>query len=86
MLESNHEIIDKMIECDENYKSIISEACKYIGQHKTYSITNYAVLCDNKLVCFTGSDIIDAINLCDFLDKKFPGKKFYYSDEFLEIT
>lgn len=82
-IEVHHEIIDKFIKTNDDYKSIISEACTFMG--KKYSVTNYAVTCDNKIVCFTGSDICDAVNLCSFLEKKFPGKHFSYSEEFPSI-
>lgn len=86
-IESNHEIINKMLEPKNEYSNnMLSEACKFMGECKKYSITNYAVCCDGKIVCFTGSEVIDASNLCDFLEKKFPGKKFYNSQEFPEIT
>lgn len=84
-IESHHEIIDKMIESDKNCINMLSKACEYMGEYKSYSITNYAVLCENKIVCFTGSDVMDADNLCDFLEKNFPNKKFYISQEFPSI-
>lgn len=84
-IESHHEIIDKMIESDEKHINMLSKACEYMGKYKSYSITNYAVLCENKIVCFTGSDVMDASNLCDFLEKKFPNKGFYISQEFPSI-
>ncbi len=84
-IESHHEIIDKMIDNDKKYINILSKACEYMSKYKSYSITNYAVLCENKIVCFTGSDVMDADNLCSFLERNFPNKKFYISEEFLSI-
>jgi len=86
-IESHHEIIDKLIETRESdYRTILSDACEFMDGNKMYSITNYAVLCEDKIVCFTGSDVMDASNMCYFLKQKFPDKDFYHSEEFPEIT
>ena len=72
------DIIDDIIK-----KDIHREICKYLKM--CYSISNYAVLCDDKILCFAGSDIIDAVNICDFLSKKYPNNKFETSGEFMSF-
>ena len=47
-----------------------------------YSITNYAVLCDGEMICFCGSDIMDADRISAEIGYLFPDKKFYVSEEF----
>jgi hypothetical protein len=85
MVEIHDEIIDEMIKQKDDHTTMMSEACKFMGEHKYYSITNYAVICEGKIVCFTGPDVIDAGNLCHFLETKFPGKNFTHSSEFPSI-
>ena len=50
-----------------------------------YHLTNYAVMLNDKIVCFTGSDIINARNVEDMLKEKYPDLEFYISEEFIEL-
>lgn len=79
IIQSAHEIIDDIIEKD--IMSEISQECDVM-----YSITNYAVLCDNKLLCFAGSDIIVADNLCDAFKRRYPDNEFTITDEFMDFS
>lgn len=78
-LESAGEMIDKILE-DETHKEICEKFD--VG----YYITNYAVTCDDKLLCFTGSDIIDADNIRNFLRRKYPDHEFDISEEFMGFS
>lgn len=71
----DNEITDKLIE--ENLLTKIAGKVRMM-----YSITNYAILCDSKIVCFCGSDIMNADNISHQLKKIFPDKTFYISEEF----
>lgn len=79
IIETDGDLIDDIIE-----KNIHNEICERFN--KLHSITNYAVTCDGKLLCFTGSDIIDAHNIRSFLRKKYPNRKFNISEEFMEFS
>ena len=82
MIKANQKVIDKLIEHFDSTSPI-----KKIAEtlNCNISITNYAVSCDNELVCFCGPDIIHADNVCSELEKIFPDKKFTISEEFLSI-
>jgi len=82
MIKANNEVIDKLIEVVD-----FSSDLKKIAENLNCDtgITNYAVSCDNKLVAFCGSDIIQADNVCSELEKIFPDKEFTISEEFLSI-
>jgi hypothetical protein len=78
MIESANDIIDDILE-----KKIYKEICEKFN--KLYSITNYAVLCDGKLLCFTGGDITDAWDIEKFLRSKYTNHEFSISDEFMSF-
>ncbi len=82
MIKANQEVINKLIEVNK-----FSSDLKKIAENLNCDtgITNYAVSCDDRLVCFCGSDIIHADNVCSELKKVFPDKHFVISEEFLSI-
>jgi len=68
--------IDKLY---ENEKELIHEICKEFK--KQYSDPAYAIMLENEIVCFTGSDIIDADNILIYLKNKYPDLDFQISNE-----
>lgn len=78
MIEIDGDLIDDIIENNVHHE--IYERFKIQN-----SITNYAVTCDEKLVCFTGSDIIDADNIRGFLQRKYTDRTFSITDEFMSF-
>lgn len=61
---------------DENIKNIL-----YHGSFKNYSAPTYAIMHENQIVCFVGSDIVDADNVKGYLSRKYPEYEFYISNE-----
>lgn len=69
------EITDDLI-----FNNKLTKIAKTVGY--MYGVTNYAILCDGKIVCSCGSDIVDADNIYIQLSKMYPKKEFSISDEF----
>lgn len=75
----DHETIDNMIENNHHV-----EIAKY--SNLKFSITNYGIYSDEGFICFTGSNIINADNICDKLRRLYPNKKFYIAEEFMGFS
>ena len=73
------DLIDDLIEKNHHVK--IANYCKV-----QFSITNYGIYSNDGFVCFTGSDIIDADNICCKLRKLYPNKDFNITEEFMSFT
>lgn len=76
ILKAHDEIIDEILN-----KNLCNKIAEENGV--MYYPTNYAITCENKLVCYTGSDYIVANNIQNSLEKYFPNKEFLISEEFL---
>jgi hypothetical protein len=76
-------MVDKLYEDD---LKIIREIMQ-LTRAKNFSAPSYSVLYgdENEIILNTGSDIIDADNVCSFLNKKFNTDKFYISNEYISI-
>jgi hypothetical protein len=59
----------------------INEICEKFGKY--YHPGSYAVLCNGKMLCFTGPDIMSADNIVCFLRDKYPENQYAISDEIL---
>ena len=64
------------------------EICNKLNMY--YYLTSYAILTKignkNIILCYAGTDIIDAVNIREILIKKYPDQIFFISEEFTEFS
>jgi hypothetical protein len=73
-------IIDKIFYGNDR-KNNIDNILKLTNK-KYYHPSGYCIMSNNEIICFTGSDIVNADNVCTFLRKKYPEIEFNISNQF----
>ena len=62
--------------------------CEKFGMK--YCLSNYAIMTKVRekehILCYTGSDIVDAHNMCEELGRAYSAQTFYISPEIVEIS